>query len=155
MCDLLRINRSTINRWQAQGKFPAACSERPKLWRYDTLKKPWFQPPGWVFSPAWTVIFALLAVATWQVAQRGDAAARTALWLYGVQLVLNVAWSLFFFALQNPAWALADVIVLDAVVVTMVVVYGRIHRAAGWLLVPYAVWLGLATAINIWIVVHN
>ncbi|MEM6457064.1 MAG: TspO/MBR family protein [Acidobacteriota bacterium] len=121
---------------------------------YDTLKKPWFQPPGWVFSPAWTVIFALLAVATWQVARRGDVA-RTALWLYGVQLVLNVAWSLFFFALQNPAWALADIIVLDAVVVTMVVVYGRIHRTAGWLLVPYAVWLGLATAINIWIVVHN
>ncbi|MEM1179142.1 MAG: TspO/MBR family protein [Acidobacteriota bacterium] len=121
---------------------------------YDELKKPWFQPPGWVFSPTWTVILALLAVATWQVARRGDVA-RAALRLYGVQLVLNVAWSLFFFALKNPAWALANIVVLDAVVVTMVMVYGRVHRAAGWFLVPYAVWLMLATAINAWVVVHN
>ncbi|MEM7584307.1 MAG: TspO/MBR family protein [Acidobacteriota bacterium] len=127
---------------------------------YDELKKPWFQPPGWVFTPAWTLIFSLLAVATWQVARRGDWAqrgsgTRLALWLYGVQLVLNVAWSLCFFTLHNPTWALIDIFVLDAVVVAMVVAYGRVHRTAGWLLVPYAVWLGLATAINVWVVANN
>lgn len=121
---------------------------------YDTLKKPPFQPPGWVFSPVWTSIFTLLAIATWQIARRGDVA-RWALRLYGVQLVLNVGWSLFFFAMANPALALANIVVLDGVVVAMVVTYGRIHRISGWLLVPYAVWLGLATAINAWIVMHN
>jgi tryptophan-rich sensory protein len=121
---------------------------------YDELKKPPFQPPGWVFSPVWTTIFALLAIATWQIARRG-AVARGALRLYAVQLVLNVAWSLLFFTLSRPAWGLAEIVVLDVVVVAMVVCYGRVHRAAGWMIVPYAVWLGLATAINVWIVMNN
>ncbi|MEM6793003.1 MAG: TspO/MBR family protein [Acidobacteriota bacterium] len=121
---------------------------------YDALKKPWFQPPGWVFSPAWTLILSLLAVATWRVAQSG-ARARMALWLYGVQLVLNAGWSLFFFALKSPAWALGNILILNAVVAAMIATYGRLHRAAGWMLVPYILWLGLATAINAWIVMNN
>ena len=121
---------------------------------YDALRKPWFQPPGWVFSPAWTIILTLLAVATWQIARRGEAA-RSALRLYAVQLVLNVAWSLFFFTLARPAWALANIALLDVAMLAMIVLYGRVQRAAGWLLVPYAAWLGLATAINVWIVAHN
>lgn len=119
---------------------------------YDELRKPWFQPPGWVFSPVWTLVLSLLAVATWQVARRG---ARGPLRLYALQLVLNVLWSLFFFALARPSWALVDIVVLDAVVVGMAIAYGRVHRPSGWLLAPYALWLGLATAINAWIVLHN
>ena len=121
---------------------------------YDGLDKPWFQPPGWVFSPVWTILFVLLAIATWQVARRG-AVARTALRLYAVQLVLNVAWSLLFFTLSNPLGALVDIVILDVLVIAMALVYGRIHRAAGWMLVPYVVWLGLATTINAWIVNNN
>ena len=121
--------------------------------RYDELKTPPFQPPGWVFTPVWTTLFVLLAVATWQVARRGSA--RIALTLYAVQLAMNVAWSLLFFALHNPPWALINIAVLDLVVVAMVFAYGRIHRASGWMIVPYAIWLGLATAINVSIVNHN
>jgi len=120
---------------------------------YDELKTPPFQPPGWVFTPVWTTLFVLLAVATWQVARRRSA--RVALTLYAAQLALNVAWSLLFFALHNPPWALINIAVLDLVVVAMVFAYGRIHRASGWMIVPYAIWLGLATAINVWIVSHN
>lgn len=120
---------------------------------YDGLAKPSFQPPAWVFGPAWTTIFTLLALATWSVARRG-AAARTALSLYGAQLALNLGWSLCFFTLQRPLAALVDIALLDAVVLAMVVAYARVRRAAGWMLVPYAVWLGLATAINAWIVAH-
>ena len=121
---------------------------------YDELQKPPFQPPGWVFSPVWTTLFALLAYATWRVSLRGERA-RRALGLYGIQLVLNVGWSLLFFALHRPAWALVDILLLEAVVIAMVFAYGRLHRPSGWCLVPYAVWLALATAINVWIVVHN
>lgn len=120
---------------------------------YDALAKPSFQPPAWVFSPAWTLIFALLAVATWQIAKPGHA--RIALGLYAAQLLLNVGWSLFFFALHDPALALVDIALLDLVVLGMVVTYFRIRRSAGWMLVPYAVWLGLATSINAWIVANN
>jgi len=121
---------------------------------YDELKKPWFQPPGWVFSPVWTVIFVLLAFATWQIARCGRAA-KTALVWYGVQLLLNVGWSLLFFTLHQPFWALVEILVLDAVVIVMVILYARLRPAAGFMLVPYACWLILATAINIWIVVYN
>ncbi|MEM1448809.1 MAG: TspO/MBR family protein [Planctomycetota bacterium] len=118
---------------------------------YDALEKPPFQPPGWVFSPVWTVVLGLLAVGTWRVARRGEVA-RAGLKLYAAQFVLNVGWSLFFFAMTNPTLALVDIALLDVVVVAMVVVYGRVDRVAGWCMVPYAVWLGLATAINVWIV---
>lgn len=121
---------------------------------YDELPKPAFQPPGWVFGPVWTTLFALLAVATWQVARRGSAA-RRALQLYAAQLVFNVLWSLLFFTLHRPDLALIDIAVLDVLVLMMVASYGRVHRASGWLLVPYAVWLGLATTINVWIVLNS
>ena len=120
---------------------------------YDNLRKPPFQPPGWVFGPVWTTLFALLAWATWEVALRGERA-RTALKLYAVQLVLNVTWSLLFFTLHAPGLALLEIAFLDLVVVLMVIHYGRVHRPAGWKLVPYALWLGLATTINAWIVIY-
>ena len=121
---------------------------------YDDLPKPPFQPPAAAFGPVWTTLFMLLAVATWQVARRG-APARTALRLYAIQLVLNIGWSLLFFTLHQPGWALLEILVLDAVVVAMVWAYGRVHRPSGWMLVPYAVWLGLASTINGWIVLHT
>ena len=62
---------------------------------YDDLLKPPFQPPGWLFSPAWTILFTLLAVATWRIARYGEIA-RLALRVYAFQLLFNVLWSLLF-----------------------------------------------------------
>ena len=121
---------------------------------YDELQKPAFQPPGWVFGPVWTTILTLLAVAMWQVTRRSESNGPI-LRLYAIQIALNLAWSLLFFTLGRPLWALADIAVLDIVVVALALRCGRIHRPSGWMLAPYAVWLGLATAINVWIVAHN
>lgn len=121
---------------------------------YDDLLKPPFQPPGWLFSPAWTILFTLLAVATWRIARYGEIA-RLALRVYAFQLLFNVLWSLLFFTLHRPGWALMDIAILNVLVVAMVVLYGRIDRLAGWFIVPYVLWLGLATSINIWIVLNN
>ena len=121
---------------------------------YDELLKPPFQPPGWVFSPAWTTLFTLLAIATWRVARQGEVA-RLALWVYSAQLVFNVLWSLFFFTLHQPAWALVDIAILNGLVVMMAILYGRIDRTAGWLIMPYILWLALASSINVWIVLNN
>lgn len=121
---------------------------------YDDLLKPPFQPPAWAFTPAWTAIFALLAIGTWRIARLGTTA-RTALAVYAVQLVLNMLWSLFFFAMERPDLALYEILVLDIVVIVMVVMYGRLDRTAGWMLVPYPIWLVLATAINVWVVLNN
>lgn len=94
---------------------------------YDALEKPPFQPAPWVFTPTWTVIFALLAYATWRVAS-GEGRKTAALGLYWLQLVLNAGWSLFFFTLARPDLALVEIAVLDAVVLAMVVSYGRLDR---------------------------
>ena len=81
--------------------------------------------------------------------------AALALWVYAFQLLFNVLWSLFFFTLHRPGWALVDIAILNVLVVAMVVLYGRIDRLAGWFIVPYVLWLGLATSINTWIVFNN
>ncbi len=121
---------------------------------YDNLRIPWFQPPAWAFTPAWTIIFVLLAIATWRIARHGRVA-RVAIAIYGVQLALNALWSLFFFPMQSPELALVDAVVLMAVVFLMILKYARIDPVAGVMLVPYAAWMSLATAINLWVVRHN
>lgn len=122
---------------------------------YRELTFPPFQPPAWAFTPAWITIFALLTFATHRVATaypRQPAAVRSALVLYALQCVLNIGWSLLFFAWARPDWALWEILALDVVLVAMTVAYWRVSARAGAMLVPYVLWLGLATAINAWIV---
>ncbi|MEM9662426.1 MAG: TspO/MBR family protein [Planctomycetota bacterium] len=121
---------------------------------YRSLEIPPFQPPAWVFTPAWTIIFVLVAFSGWRVSLHGKLS-NAVVSLYAVQLVLNVLWSLFFFVMERPDLALVDAIALDAVVIAMVFVYGRADKLAGWFLVPYAGWMLFATAINAWIVANN
>lgn len=124
---------------------------------YRNLKVPSWQPPGWLFSPVWTTLLTLLAVATWLVfhGEGNSTFRRVALGLYGAQIVLNITWSLLFFALHMPALALIDIFFLDLVLAGMVFIYGRLSLVASMLILPYLIWLGLATAINFWIVLNN
>ncbi len=123
---------------------------------YDSLRIPDWQPPGWVFTPVWTLLLTALAFATWIVFLGERTTLRTtALRLYAVQIVMNVAWSLLFFALHSPTLALVDIMLLDCVLVAMIIVYARTSWIAGALIVPYGLWLFLATAINLWIVWNN
>ena len=126
---------------------------------YQELELPPFQPPAWIFTPAWITLLTMLAVATWIITcKNGRESPMTmsiALLLYGLQLALNAGWSLLFFAVQRPDFALGEIIALDAVLLGMIFVYGRISKTAGLLLVPYFLWLLFATAINAWIVINN
>lgn len=116
---------------------------------YAGLEKPAFTPPSWVFGPAWTVLYVAMAVAAWRVwrvAEFGDA--RTALILFFVQLVLNAAWSVIFFGLRAPGWALLEIIALWGVLVLTTYHFFRHSRLAGWLMVPYVLWVSFAAALN-------
>jgi translocator protein len=122
---------------------------------YLGLRKPSWQPPDWLFAPAWTAIFALTALAglrTWQrtpdVAGRGRVLAA-----YALNALLNISWSLLFFTVQRPDWALAEVAALWLSVVLLIVVSGRRDRSAGWLLVPFLAWVAFAGVLN-WSVVR-
>jgi tryptophan-rich sensory protein len=113
---------------------------------YPTLVKPSWNPPAWVFGPVWTLLYAMMAVAAWLVWRRVDWG--VALTVFGVQLALNVAWSFCFFALRNPLAGLVDILLLWVAIAVTMVLFWRVDRLAGWLLVPYLFWVTFATMLN-------
>ncbi len=117
-----------------------------KTW-YPTLIKPWFTPPSWLFGPVWTVLYVLMGVAVALVWHKSTGI-NAALALFGVQLVLNVLWSLFFFQLRAPALALLDIVLLEVTLIVTTVLFWRIAVPAGALLLPYLLWVGFATVLN-------
>ncbi|HET9483816.1 MAG TPA: TspO/MBR family protein [Xanthomonadales bacterium] len=116
---------------------------------YGALARPDWAPPASVFGPAWTALYALMAVAAWRVWRVGGfARARTALALFVVQLALNALWSWLFFGWQLGALAFADVVVLWIAIAATLAAFWRIDRLAGGLLVPYLAWVTFAAALN-------
>jgi translocator protein len=117
---------------------------------YDTLRKPEWTPPGWLFGPVWTALFFAMAIAAWRVWTRtGWAGIRGPLGLFLVQLALNVAWSGIFFGLRMPGLAFFAIVVLAAVIAATLVAFWRVSRLAGWLMVPYLLWVLFAAALNL------
>lgn len=123
---------------------------------YATLAKPSFNPPNWVFSPVWTILYALMALAVFRISRDGtDKADRVALQFYSLQLALNLLWSVAFFGLQQPGIALIILTILDLFVLLTLLAFGQRDRLAGYLLLPYLAWVLFATALNIGIVRLN
>ncbi len=116
---------------------------------YATLVKPSWNPPGWLFGPVWTLLYAMMAVAAWLVwCVGGWNAQRRALGLYLCQWALNALWTPLFFGLQRPDLAFAEIVVLDFAVLATAVAFWRVRPAAGLLLVPYVLWVAFATVLN-------
>jgi benzodiazapine receptor len=124
---------------------------------YEGLDRAPWNPPGWLFGPAWTVLYALMAVAAWLVAREGldDPAVRTALLLYGAQLALNLGWSLVFFGLRRPGLALVVILVLLVAIAATAVAFHGVSTTAAWLLAPYLAWVAFAATLNAWIAFAN
>jgi tryptophan-rich sensory protein len=116
---------------------------------YTVLVRPAWAPPGWVFGPVWTALYALMGVAAWLVWRRaGWAGATVALALFVAQLVCNAAWSWFFFAWRRGALAFADVVLLVLLVSATTLAFARVHRLAAALLLPYLAWVIFAAALT-------
>ncbi len=116
---------------------------------YQTIDKPSWNPPDYVFGPVWTTLFVMMAVAAWMVWKpEGFQPAAMPLTLFAIQLALNVAWSWIFFGMHQPGWALVEIVVLWLAIVATTVAFFRCSKLAGWLMVPYLAWeserLGLA-----------
>jgi len=117
---------------------------------YQSLDKPWFQPPDWAFGPAWTVIFALAALAgvtAWRAAPTG-ANREWIIGLFAINGFLNVLWTILFFRLQRPDWALIEVGVLWLSVLVLLIYLGRMSKLAGALILPYLAWVAFAGLVN-------
>ncbi|HEY0773197.1 MAG TPA: TspO/MBR family protein [Nocardioidaceae bacterium] len=118
---------------------------------YADADKPPFTPPGWLFGPVWTVLYAAMAGAAWRLSRRreeGTSEAGALLRLWWLQLALNFLWTPLFFAGQLLWLAFVDILLLDVVVAVLVVRAWRVDRVAAWLLAPYLVWILFATALN-------
>lgn len=123
---------------------------------YAEADKPPGTPPGWVFGPVWTTLYAAMAVAAWLVWRaHGSRAARGALGLYAGQLALNAAWTPVFFGAEQLVGGLAVIIALDLTIAATVMAFRRHSRTAAVLLVPYLTWALYATYLNAGIAVLN
>jgi tryptophan-rich sensory protein len=124
---------------------------------YATLNKPSFTPPNGLFGPVWTLLYVMMAVAAWRVWVRAASgtARRLALTAFSVQLALNAVWSPVFFGLRAPAFGLVIILCLLVALAATLVLFWRVDRIAGLLLVPYLAWIAFATALNGAIVVLN
>lgn len=116
---------------------------------FANLVKPALYPPPATFGIVWTILYIIMGLAAALVASAWGARERgVALGLFGLQLVLNLAWSPVFFAMHQIQWALYLLIALELVVWAMVYMFWRVRRLAGLLLLPYVVWLAFATLLN-------
>lgn len=124
---------------------------------YATLAKPWYNPPNWVFGPAWTLLFVLMAIAFWRILQKppGTPGRTAAIALFGLQLVLNASWSMLFFGMESPLLGLVEIVPFWLAILATLVAFARIDRLAGWLLVPYLAWVTFAGVLNYGIVSLN
>jgi tryptophan-rich sensory protein len=116
---------------------------------YLQLQRPGWAPPPWLFGPVWTVLYVLMGVAAWLVwRERGWTRARSALSLFVVQLACNAAWTWLFFAWRRGELALADIVLLAALIVATMAAFARVRTLAAALLVPYLLWVLFATALT-------
>jgi len=124
---------------------------------YVALEKPAWQPPDWLFGPVWTLIYALAAVAgvsAWQGAPQ-SAGRNRILALFAINAFLNLLWSLLFFRLHRPDWALIEVAFLWLSIIALIFGLRPFSKVSTWLLAPYLLWVTFAAVLNATIVRLN
>ena len=116
---------------------------------YDQLDKPSYNPPEAVFPAVWTVLYSLMAISGWRVWRSEDSAARSrALRLWFAQLATNAEWTRLFFGKRRPDRALADVLLLESMIIRYIVTADQVDHGAAMAFIPYAGWVAFATVLN-------
>lgn len=123
----------------------------PGSW-YSQIIKPSWNPPNYIFGPVWTTLFILMGISLYFLWEKKD---KKALIVFGIQLLLNILWSVFFFGLQNPLLAFIEIIILwIAILLTIIYAY-KVSRPAAYLLIPYIAWVSFAAVLNFTIYLLN
>jgi tryptophan-rich sensory protein len=117
---------------------------------YRQLDKPAWQPPGAAFGPAWTTLYALMAVASARTLDRIDEPGERSAFAtaFGANLVLNAGWNWLFFKARRPRWALAEILLLEASTLDLTRRAAKVDGPAAKMLAPYAGWVAFATLLN-------
>jgi len=117
---------------------------------YANINKPTFRPPNWVFAPVWTTLFLLMGIALFLIWKKGldKKENRIAFSIFIFQLILNTLWSVLFFGMKSPFAAFMEIIFLWVAILTSIILFFRISRLAGALLIPYILWVSFASILN-------
>lgn len=132
------------------GGLLVGATNLPGSW-YEGLNKPFFTPPNWVFGPAWTILYVLIAIAGWRVwnqAAEGLLGAQALKWLWITQLVLNFAWSPLVFTLHQLAAGLVAILLMLGVILVFIATAWRVEKLSAGLFIPYAMWVMFAAGLN-------
>ncbi|KGO87234.1 CrtK [Flavobacterium rivuli WB 3.3-2 = DSM 21788] len=118
---------------------------------YPTLNKPSFTPPNWAFPVAWTTLYIFMGIAAGLVWGRIEYEAdvvRKSLTYFAIQLALNALWSYLFFGLKNPLLALIEIVLLWLMIYETYAQFKKVSKIAGYLFIPYLIWVTYASALN-------
>ena len=124
----------------------------PGEW-YQSLIKPAFNPPNWIFGPAWTMLYITIAIAGWMLWEKHRQSTAMKLWF--VAILLNFLWSPAFFGMQNIALALVIIVAMLASIVAFIATSRKLDGKIAALFVPYALWVSFATLLNASILALN
>lgn len=124
---------------------------------YNQMNKSPLNPPNWVFAPVWTILFAFMGGVLYIIyeKQKQNKNSRSALILFAVQFILNILWSVLFFGMRNPSAAFVEIVFLWLAILALIILSFRISKIAGWLLVPYILWVTFAGYLNYSFLVLN
>ena len=123
---------------------------------YAFIIKPSFSPPNWLFAPAWSLLYILMAVAAFLVwNKRNNPKTKSALMFYGIQLILNALWSIIFFGMHNPGLAFLEIIFLWSFILITLIKFYKINKTAGLLFIPYILWVSFASILNLFVWMIN
>jgi translocator protein len=132
-------------------------AESVKTW-YPTLKKPFFNPPNWIFAPVWSLLYVLMGIAgglVWNQLENNRELVKKGLFFFTAQLLLNAMWSYLFFGLHNILLAVIEIILLWLIVFETYLIFKKIDKTAANLFIPYILWISFATILTIFIYILN
>lgn len=124
---------------------------------YSALQKPDFTPPDWLFAPVWITLYTLMGISAYLVWNKGfeNKNIKISLFIFTVQLLLNALWSFLFFGLHSPLYAFIEIIILWVAIAIVILNFFRISLPAGFLLLPYLLWVSFAVVLNFYIMKLN
>lgn len=124
---------------------------------YAALSKPSWAPPNWLFGPVWTTLYILMGIALYLVWREGldRRDVRFAILIFGVQLLLNLLWSIVFFSYHALFGSFILILILWISILANIIAFYVISKPAGVLLVPYIVWVSIASYLNYSVYILN
>ena len=116
---------------------------------FDSLNKPIFTPPGYIFPIVWTILYILMGISSFIIYNEKDYHSNCCLKLYGINLFMNFLWSPIFFGLKLRLFALIWIIILNVVIIYMIICFYKVNKKAAYLQIPYLIWSLFATYLNL------